>query len=100
MILIVTKLIKKLRRSFFNKIFLVKITGFSLFPDLIPGKFYLAHNFGKLKPGDFVIFKFNEKIFVKKILVINHNDILVGDNLDQQFMINKYDILGKIIFFF
>jgi hypothetical protein len=100
------RLIKLSLINFINRIiFSVKIEGESAWPDLVPGKFYLATNLLKAKIGDFVVFKEprNQEVFAKRIKEIKEGDYFLEGNLpwaesSKDFgLINKKLILGKII---
>ncbi len=82
----------KLKKLFF----LVKIEGWSGFPFLIPGKNYLATSLGKIKEGDFVIFKdqIENKFLVKKVISKEKEGYRVADFG----IVPKKEIEGKLIF--
>lgn len=100
MIQVVSKLIKKLLKSFSKKLFLVKIEGLSAFPELIPGKYYLAQNLWQPKIGQYVVFLFQKRIVVKKLIARN-NDILVlqGKIGQEKYSVQKRKVLGTLIGF-
>lgn len=85
---------------------MVKIEGESAWPDLIPGRSYLATNLSRPRIGDFVIFK-NPKnkneIFVKQVKEIKGNDYCLEGRLpwaesSKDFgLVNKNLILGRLI---
>ncbi|MEM5811797.1 MAG: S24/S26 family peptidase [Candidatus Aenigmatarchaeota archaeon] len=91
------KLIWKLLKSFSDLVFLVKIDGFSCFPFLMPGKYYLAHNFRKPKPGDFVVFKWEKEVLVKRVIQIkNDYFILKGIISKDNYQVKAEEILGIV----
>jgi len=84
----------------------VKIEGESLWPELIPGKSYLASSLLKPKTGDYVVFK-NPKnpgeVFVKKVKKIidgsyEVNGTIPWSSSSKTFgLVPKELVLGKII---
>jgi phage repressor protein C with HTH and peptisase S24 domain len=90
-----------------NLVFLVKVEGESGWPELIPGKLYLATNLIKPRVDDFIVFQNpdNQKeFFIKKIKEIKDNSYFVEGILpwaksSKDFgPINKKLFFGKIIF--
>lgn len=92
-----SKPIKRLVKNFFKLLFLVKIEGLSLFPNLVPGRLYLASKLSKIKKNDYVIFLYKNKILVKRVLSIEGVNILLTDNLNKKFMITSEEVIGKIL---
>ncbi|MBI4086259.1 MAG: S26 family signal peptidase [Candidatus Liptonbacteria bacterium] len=87
-------------------LFLVKVEGESLWPELIPGKRYLATSLFKPNAGDYVIFKNpknRKEIFVKKVKKIiadsyEVSGIVPWANSSREFgLIPKTLVLGKLI---
>ena len=98
---------KRLPINFIKRIFfLVKVEGESLWPELVPGKRYLATSVLKPRAGDYLIFK-NPKnlqeIFVKKIKNILDDSYEVSgtvpwSNSSREFgLVPDELVLGKII---
>ena len=88
-------------------IFLVKIEGESAWPELVPGKSYLATNLLKPKVSDFIVFKDpknRKETFVKKVKEIKNNFYFVEGTVSwsessKNFgQVNKNLVLGKMIF--
>jgi hypothetical protein len=77
--------------------FLVKIEGISCFPDLLPQKIYLAKKFKNLKIGDFLVFKYKNKILVKKLKKIEKKFLILEDNFKNNYKIRKTKNFLKII---
>lgn len=87
-------------------LFLVKVGGESLWPELIPGKYYLATPLFKPNADDYVVFK-NPKnrreIFVKKVKRIIDGCYEVGGTVpwsssSEEFgLVPNELVLGKII---
>ena len=87
-------------------IFFVKIEGESLWPELIPGKSYLATSLFKPRIGDYLVFK-NPKnqseIFVKKVTKIIGKSCEVGGTIPWSSSSGTFGLvpqelaLGKII---
>ncbi len=98
MIRSVTRLIKNCLKNYF-KIFLVEIDGFSLWPELKPGEIYLGSNkVNKLKIGDYIIFSQDQDIFIKKLVYIGDNFLILQSLFDKKiYLVNKNQVLGKII---
>jgi len=72
-----------------QKKLLVKINGFSCFPDLLPGKIYLAKKIKKPKKGDFLIFKHKKDLLVKKIKKITKKYIILEDSFKNIYTIKN-----------
>lgn len=88
-------------------VFSVKVEGESCWPQLIPGKEYLATNLLKPKVSDFIVFqnpKNQREIFVKRVAEIKNNSYCVEGTVSwaessKNFgEVNKNLVLGKIIF--
>ena len=89
------------------RIFLVKVEGGSLWPELIPGKRYLATSILKVNADDYVVFKNpnnQQEIFVKKVKRIFDDSYEVGGTVpwassSEEFgLVPNELVLGKIIF--
>lgn len=88
-------------------IFFVKVSGESLWPELVPGKCYLATSVLKPRAGDYLVFK-NPKnlreIFVKKIKNVLDDSYEVGGTIPWSSSSEEFGlvpdelVLGKIIF--
>lgn len=85
-------------------IILRQVVGNSMYPTLKEGKLLIFTKKFKLKPGNVVVAKYNNKEIVKRIKFIDHNGIyIVGDN--QEYSTDsrtlgkfKYDqVIGKLI---
>ena len=81
------------------KIFLVKIDGLSLFPQLKPNEIFLACNLKKPHKGDYVIFEKKSSLWVKRVIEINEDlkKCLVNDNFQNYYSLNFEDIKGVLI---
>ena len=88
-------------------LFSVKIEGESAWPELIPGKRYLATNLLKPKIGDFIVFqnpKNRKEMFVKKVSEVKNDSYFVEGTVSwatgsEDFgPVNKSLVLGKILF--
>ena len=89
-----------------NLLFLVKVEGESAWPDLTPGKSYIATSIAAPKLNDFVIFKNPANLreyYVKKVIRKYKDNYFVagnisGANSSREFgLIDQKLILGKII---
>ena len=87
-------------------LFLVKIEGESLWPELIPGKRYAATSLGKPDIGDYLVFKNpgnNGQTFVKKIRDIRDGAYEVAGTVPWASSSNEFglilrnSVVGKII---
>jgi len=88
--------ILKLLKNFSKKIFFVKIEGLSCFPEILPEKIYLVLNV-KPKIGDFIVFKGEREIFVKKLKKIKDNFLILEDSFKKEYKIEREKVLGKIV---
>jgi len=88
-----------------------KITGHSMEPNLFNNQTVLTSSipfiFSKPKSGDVVVFKVDDRIYVKRVKEIkNQKFFLIGDNnrdsLDSKKIgwISKQQILGKVVYKF
>lgn len=73
-------------------------------PFLKSGDIVLVSKFGKVKPGDVVVFKIKNAVYVKRIEKKKENKyFLIGDNKKESIdsrkfgWIDKKDIIGKVI---
>lgn len=82
-----------------------KISGHSMMPTLKPGTRVVVSSipylFSKPKIGDIVLFKYRDKIMVKRIKKFENRKIIVaGDNSSDSLKtepIERRDILGKVL---
>lgn len=95
---------------FKNILFIVRVTGESCWPELVPSKRYLATNLIKPRIGDYVVFKTkHDEIFVKKIMEIREDSVKKGNysyfvsgnvswgESSREFgMVEKNNVIGKI----
>lgn len=88
-------------------LFFVRIEGESLWPELVPGKHYLATSLLKAHVGDYLVFKNpgnSSERFVKKIVRIAENGYEVAGTVpwahsSKEFgLVQQSLVLGKIIF--
>lgn len=75
------------------KIFLVKIEGLSLFPDLQPNNIFLAANFLKIKKGKYLIFQKQNQWLVKQVVDVN-SLIKVKDNFNNFYLVKPSEVIG------
>ncbi len=87
-------------------LFLVKVDGESLWPELVPGKHYLATSLLKPTVGDYIVFKNPNDvraIFVKKINAVRDGlyevvGTIPWSSSSEEFgMVPEELVLGKII---
>lgn len=102
------KRIKPSRINCINRIlFLVRVSGESCWPSLVPGKLYWATAFGRVRAGDFAVFRNpadQKQIFVKKILDVPNGAYEMGSTVSWGLSskdfgaVEKKQVFGKIIF--
>jgi len=87
--------------------FTVQVSGESMWPDLVPGKRYIASSFFKPRIGHYLIFKNPKRpkeILVKKVVKIHPTYYEVAGTIpwapstDEIGPVPKRNVLGKIIF--
>ena len=86
--------------------FFVKVEGESLWPELVPGKRYLATSLGKPGAGDYLVFKNPNdvrEIFVKEVMRVSKDSYEVAGTIpwassSKEFgLILRNLVIGKII---
>ena len=86
--------------------FIVKVSGESLWQELVPGKRYLATSLGKPSIGDYLVFKIpkdSKAIFVKKVVAIHNDSYEVAGTVPWASSSNEFglilrnSVVGKII---
>ena len=85
-----------------NEHFLVEVSGESCWPELIPGKKYLATKSRRPKVGDFAVFKKADapnEYLVKKISMIKKDEITLSGTVSWSavYSIKTEDMVGKIL---
>lgn len=96
------KIFDKLKRALFT----VKVYGESCWPELVPGRKYIATSLIKPKIGDYVVFMTKHgEIFVKKVKEIKHDSYFVegmvswSESSKNLGLINKENVIGKLMFY-
>lgn len=98
-------LYSKLRRP----LFLVRVSGESMWPELVAGRRYFGTALGKIRIGDYAVFRYpgsQEKIFVKKVKTVSNDcyemssTVSWGSSSKDFGNIPRSLILGKIVRFF
>jgi len=72
-----------------NNSFLIKINGFSCFPELLPNRIYLAKKTKKPKKGDFLVFRYKKNLIVKKVNKITKKYIFFEDNFKNIYIVKN-----------
>jgi phage repressor protein C with HTH and peptisase S24 domain len=76
--------------------FLIKINGFSCFPDLLPDKIYSVKKIKKPKKGDFLVFKYKKNLLVKRVKKITKKYIVFEDNFKKIYIIKNKNCFYKV----
>jgi len=78
------------------KEFLIKINGFSCFPDLLPDKIYSIKKIKNPKKGDFLVFKYKKNLLVKRVKKITKKYIVFEDNFKNIYIIKNKNYFFKV----
>jgi phage repressor protein C with HTH and peptisase S24 domain len=81
-----------------TKEFLIKINGFSCFPNLLPDKIYSVKKIKKPKKGDFLVFKYQKNLLVKRVKKITKKYIVFEDNFKNIYIIKNKNYFLKVNF--
>ncbi len=93
--------------SFKRLLFLVRVEGESLLPELLPGRYYLTTSLKKPKVGSYIVFPnpHNERqIFIKKIKSVKPEGYYVsgsvfwGTSSEDFGLISRKRVLGTVTF--
>ncbi len=100
------QLVKKIKEKLSRILFTVKVYGESCWPELVPGRKYLATSLIKPKIGDYVVFMTKHgEIFVKKVTEIKNNSYFVegrvswSESSKNLGLINRENVIGKLMFY-
>lgn len=61
-------------------------------------KLLVYHLVTDYKVGDNIMFKFNNENYIRKISNIHNNQITITDKNNKTQIINKKDVIGKVVF--
>lgn len=93
--------------NFFKKIiFVVRVSGESCWPILVPGKLYFATGILRARIGDFVVFrnpKNVDEVFIKRVVEARENQYAAeslvswGSSSKDFGLVDNASVLGKIV---
>jgi phage repressor protein C with HTH and peptisase S24 domain len=101
--------ISSLRTSFFDRasraVFRVRVSGESMWPELVSGRVYFATSFGRIQRGDRVVFRDprGDSIYVKEVVAETAEGYRVtslvpwGSSSSDFGVVAKERVLGKIL---
>ncbi len=77
-----------------------RVNGSSMEPSFREGDYVIAckYIFRKPKKGDVVVFEKNRLLLIKRVQKVEDSKIIAtGDNSKNKFIVNKKDIVGKVV---
>lgn len=77
-----------------------RVNGSSMEPNFREGDYVLVFSYFVRTPkvGDVVVFKKGKKLLIKRIHKVENGKIIAtGDNSKNKFIVNKKDIVGKVV---